>query len=332
MTRYLIALLAMMVSACPTPGFAQQKDIKFTLDFIPLGRHAAWYVALAKDYYKEEGLNVSIVPAKGTADAIRALESGTVELGFIDIPSLVAAGRDEMAIRMVAVNYQQPPYSVFSLDPGANISRPQDMAGKEFSAGNASLIPRIHQAFMKMNNVDPSTLKIINLDPGSLVAALATRKVQSIGLFAMSEKAIKRAVEGAEVKHMLLADHGLDIYSIGIGVRDDYLQRNPDVVRGFVRASLRCWKYALANPQEAAQIQTQYVKTLNPSVVVEELEVVKRLAVVPDTQKNGLGWVDPAKLKRTVDFVNDNFDVSRQRYTAEDIFRSGYLPKDPILP
>jgi NitT/TauT family transport system substrate-binding protein len=233
---------------------------------------------------------------------------------------------------MVAVNYQRPPYSVFSLDPGASITRPQDMAGKEFSAGNASLIPRIHQAFMKLNNVDPASLKIVNLEPGSLVAALATRKIQSIGLFAMSEKAIKRAVEGAEVKHMLLADHGLDIYAIGIGVRDDYLQRNPDIVRGFVRASLRGWKYALANPEEAAQIQSQYVKTLSPTVIVEELEVVKRLAVVPDTQKYGLGWVDDAKLRRTVDFVNSNFDVARQRYKAEDIFRAGYLPKEPILP
>jgi NitT/TauT family transport system substrate-binding protein len=239
-TLVFLAVLAGLLG--PNEVMAQTKDVKFTLDFIPLGRHAPWYVALAKDYYKQEGLNVTIVPAKGTADSIRALESGTVDIGFIDIPSLVAAGRGELAIKMVAVNYQQPPYSVFSLNPGANITRPQDMAGKEFSAGNASLIPKIHQAFMKMNNVDPNTLKVVNLEPGSLVAALATRKIQSIGLFAMSETAIKRAVEGAEVKHMLLADHGLDIYAIGIGVREDYLDANPDVVRGFVRASLRGWR------------------------------------------------------------------------------------------
>ena len=107
---------------------------------------------------------------------------------------------------MVAVNYQRPPYSVFSLNPGANITQPKDMVGKEFSAGNASLIPRIHQAFMKQNGLDPSTLKLVNLDPASLVAALASRKIQSIGLFAMSETAIRRAVKDAEVKmaHMLV--------------------------------------------------------------------------------------------------------------------------------
>jgi NitT/TauT family transport system substrate-binding protein len=332
-TMHLIAVVALAAhSMIPAAGIAQERDLKFTLDFIPLGRHAPWYVALAKGYYKEEGLNVSIASARGTADSIRSLDSGAADVGFIDIPSLVAAGADNSSIRMVAVNYQLPPYSVFSINPGANITRPQDMVGKEFSAGNASLIPRIHQAFMKQNGLDPSTLKIVNLDPGSLVAALAARRIQSIGLFAMSETAIKRAVQDGEVKHMLLADHGLDIYANGIGVRDDFLAKNPDSVRRFARASLRGWKDALANPEEAAQLQAQMVKTLNPTMIAEELQVVRRLAVVPDTQKNGLGWIDRDKLKRTVDFVNANIEVAGRRFSAEDIYRDGYLPQEAIRP
>jgi len=332
-TMHFIAVIALAAqSIIPARGIAQERDLKFALDFIPLGRHAPWYVAVAKGYYKEEGLNVTIASARGTADSIRSLDSGAADLGFIDIPSLVAAGADNSSIRMVAINYQLPPYSVFSINPGANITRPQDMVRKEFSAGNASLIPRIHQAFMKQNGLDPFTLKIVNLDPGSLVAALAARRIQSIGLFAMSETAIKRAVQDGEVKHMLLADHGLDIYANGVGVKDDFLLKNPDLVRRFVRASLRGWRDALANSEEAAQLQAQMVKTLNPTVIVEELQVVRRLAVVADTQKNGLGWIDRDKLKRTVDFVNANIEVAGRRFSAEDIYRAGYLPQEAIRP
>src|SRR5437773_5473460 len=68
--------VAAMIAA---PAWSQERDMKFTLDFIPLGRHAPWYVAVAKGYYKEEGLNVTIVPARGTADSIRALDSGVVD-------------------------------------------------------------------------------------------------------------------------------------------------------------------------------------------------------------------------------------------------------------
>ncbi|MEO7403794.1 MAG: ABC transporter substrate-binding protein, partial [Burkholderiales bacterium] len=111
------------------PASAQERDLKFTLDFIALGRHAPWYVAVAKGYFKQEGLNVTIMPSKGTADAIRNVETGIADIGFIDVPSLVASGAAGAAIKMVAVNYQKPPYCVFSLNPGANVTTPKDMVG-----------------------------------------------------------------------------------------------------------------------------------------------------------------------------------------------------------
>ena len=67
---------------------AQEKkltDITFSLDFITLGRHAPFYVAIDKGYYKEEGLNVNIVPAKGTAQGIQNVEAGIAQIGFTDI-------------------------------------------------------------------------------------------------------------------------------------------------------------------------------------------------------------------------------------------------------
>ena len=327
--RPLLLLLALLL---PAAGMAQETNITFTLDFISLGRHAPWYVALAKGYYRQEGLNVTIVPSKGTADAIRAVDSGLAQLGFIDVPSLVAGGEAAAGVKMVAVNYQKPPYCVFSLNPGANVSSPKDMVGLEFGSSTASFVWKIHQAFMKMNGLDPSTLRVVNIDAAARVPMLAARKVQSIDLFVMSEPSIRRAVKDAEVKCMLLGDHGLDIYANGIGVKDEFLQKNPAVVRGFVRASLRGWKDALADPAEAARLQVQYVKTLDPGIIVEELAIVRRLAVVPDTEKNGFGAMNREKMQRSVDFINNNVEVAGRRLTVEDIYRDGYLPADPVRP
>ena len=75
MFRSLIALVTVLAagatSLLSTAAQAQERDLKFVLDFISLGRHAPWYVALGKGYFKDEGLNVTIMPSKGTADAIR---------------------------------------------------------------------------------------------------------------------------------------------------------------------------------------------------------------------------------------------------------------------
>lgn len=328
-----LAVLGLAVAAAaPAIGLAQEREVKFTLDFIALGRHAPWYVAAGKDYFKQEKLNVTIIPSKGTADAIRALESGTSEFAFIDIPSLVAGGGGASSVRIVAVNYQKPPYCVFSLNPGANVTAPKDMVGLEFGSSTASFVPRIHMAFMKMHGLDPSTLRVVNIDGSARVPMLAARKVQAIDLFVMSEPGIRRAVKDAEPKCMLLGDHGLDIYSNSIGVREDFLKQNPEVVRGFVRAALRGWKDALANPEEAARIQVQTLKALDPQIVVEEVKIVRRLAVVPDVEKNGLGTMNRDKMKRTVDFINANVEVQGTKRTVDDIMVEGFLPKDPIRP
>lgn len=326
------ALLAAALLGGALPALAQERDLKFTLDFIALGRHAPWYVAVAKGYFKEEKLNVTVLPSKGTADAIRAVETGIADLGFIDVPSLVAGGAAASSVKIVAVNYQKPPYCVFSLNPGKNVTSPKDMVGLEFGSSTASFVPRIHQAFMRMHGLDSSTLRVVNIDGAARVPMLAARKVESIDLFVMSEPGIRRAVKDGEPKCLLLGDHGLDIYSNSIGVKEDFLQKNPEVVRGFVRAALRGWKDALANPEEAARLQVQYVKALDPAIIVEELRIVRRLAVTPEVEKAGLGTMNREKMKRTVDFINNNVDIEGRKLTPEDIYRDGFLPKDAIRP
>jgi NitT/TauT family transport system substrate-binding protein len=324
--------VSFVAALAPGVALAQERDVKFTLDFIALGRHAPWYVAAAKGYFKQEKLNVQIIPSKGTADAIKALEANTSEFAFIDVPSLVAGGSAGGSIRIVAVNYQRAPYCVFSLNPGANVTQPKDMVGLEFGSSSASFVPRIHMAFMKMHGLDSSTLRVVNIDAPARVPMLAARKVQAIDLFVMSEPSIRRAVKDAEAKCMLLGDHGLDIYSNSIGVRDDFLKQNPEVVRGFVRAALRGWKDALANPEEAAKLQLQTLKALDQDIVVEEVKILRRLAIVPDTERGGFGAMNREKMRRTVDFINANVEIQGAKRTVDDIMVEGFLPKDPVRP
>jgi NitT/TauT family transport system substrate-binding protein len=325
---------AALAAACvmTTAAQAQQQDIKFVLDFISLGRHAPWYVALGKGYFKEAGLNVTILPSKGTADAIRTVATGTTELGFIDVPSLVAAGSAASAVKIVAANYQKPPYCIFSLNPGANIDTAKKLTNLELGSSSASFVPKIWAAIMEMNGVDSKTMKIVNIDPAARVPMLATKKVASIDLFIMSEPAIRRAVPEGKPVCLFAGDLGLEIYANSIGVNEEFLKKNPEAVKKFVRAALRGWKDTFANPQEAAQIQLQHVKALDPQIIVEEIDILRRVALTPEVQKNGLGLITMERMKRTVDFINKNIEVPGEKLTAEQIYVPGFLPEKPILP
>lgn len=206
------------------------------------------------------------------------------------------------------------------------------MVGLEMGSSSASFMPRIFAAFMKMNNVDPSTLKIVNIDGAARVPMLVSRKVASIDQFIMGEPSIKRAAGDAQVKCLLLGDYGLDIYANSIGVREDFLKANPTVVKGFIRAAFRGWKDALANPAEAAKIQVQYLKALDPQIIEQELQILRRITVTPEVEANGFGGMSRDKMRRTVQFINDNVEVTGTKLTAESIMVEGYLPTPPIKP
>jgi NitT/TauT family transport system substrate-binding protein len=308
--------------------------VVFSLDFIPLGRHAPWYAAVAEGFFKAEGLDVSIIPSQGGAQVIQNVASGTANLGFMGVPEVAIARSTGAPIKMVAVNYQKLPIAVFSLQSGANVTTINQLQGLTLGSGSGSFTPKILQGFMAGHGLDPSTLHVADIAPPARASALLTKQVPSIETFVMARPGLEQAAEGVHEKLQTFvpADHGLQLYSNGIGVTEQYLAKNPDVVRGFVRAALKGWKFAFDNPAKAAQDELQYVASLKPEAIVTELAIVRDLAVTPDTEQHGLGWFDPAQIKSNVDFVAKSIGISGTPPAPTDLYATGFLPDPPIKP
>src|SRR6478752_7666222 len=133
---------------------AQTTPITFSLDFRALGRHAAWFVALDKGYYKQAGLDVNIIAGQGTAQAIQAIEAGTAQVAFSDVAGVVAArANGGSTAKMVAVIYQKAPYAIFSLRDGANARSAEQLAGLEIGSGAGSFTQKVIEAFMAQKGI-----------------------------------------------------------------------------------------------------------------------------------------------------------------------------------
>lgn len=316
------------------PAHAQKMtDITFANDFIILGRHAPLFTALEKGFYKEEGLNVKIVPTNGTAAAIQMVESGVAQLGFIDVPSLVIARANGSTVKVVSVIYQKAPFTVFSLNPGANVKSLKDLEGLKVGTGSGSFVSKIAKAMMRKNGLDPNKLETINVEPSARVAMLASRKIPSVDFYIMSKPGIERAVKDGKVQSLLLADFGLDLYSNGIGAKESYLKEHPEIVKKFVRATLRGYQYAFKNKKEAAVLQRKTAKALNDEITVEELKIVEDLTVTPDVKKNGIGSFTAAKMKSSVDWMVENGGFPKEKAPKpEDVYATGFMPANPVMP
>ena len=135
---------------------AKMTDVTFSLDFIVLGRHAPFYVAIEKGFYKEENLNVNVIAAKGTAQAIQNVEAGLAQIGFTDVASLVVARAEGSTVKVVSVIYQKAPFCFFSLDPGANVRSLKDFEGLKVGSNAGSYISNIAKAMICLLYTSPS--------------------------------------------------------------------------------------------------------------------------------------------------------------------------------
>jgi len=315
---------------------AQEKkltNVTFSLDFITLGRDAPFYVAIDKGYYKDEGLNVNIIPAKGTAQAIQNVESGIAQIGFTDVASLVVSRAEGSTVKVAAVIYQKAPFCFFSLNPGADVTKLKDLVGLKVGSNTGSYITNIARAMMRKNGLDPSTLSMESIEPSARIAMLVTRKIPAIDFYIITKPALERAVKDAKVVTFLFADHGLDLYSNGIGATEKYLKEHPDVVKGFVRATLRGYQYTFRHKEEAATIIQKYAKALKNDITVDELKIVENLTVTPEVQKNGLGTFTAARMKTSVDWMSENGGFPKEKAPKpEDVYATGFLPAKPIMP
>src|SRR5262249_16870236 len=170
--------------------------VVYSLDFIPLGRHAAWYAAVAEGFFREAGLDVNIIPSQGGAQVIQNVASGTANLGFMGVPEVAIARSTGAPIKMVAVNYQKLPIAVFSLQSGANVTTVSQLQGLTLGSGSGSFTPKILQGFMAGHGLDPSTLHVADIAPPARASSLLTKQVPSIETFVMAKPGLEQAAEG----------------------------------------------------------------------------------------------------------------------------------------
>src|SRR3954468_5425028 len=149
-------LAAASVLAAATTASAQT-PIKFSLDFKFEGPAAPFVVAIDKGYYKAEGLDVTVDTAAGSLEPINRVASGTYDMGFGDINSLIKF-RDAnpgTPIKAVFMVYNKPQ---FPLDgrKRRGVTVPKDLEDKKLGAPPPDGAFGQWPIFTQANGIDPA--------------------------------------------------------------------------------------------------------------------------------------------------------------------------------
>lgn len=261
--------------------------------------YAPLYVGVSKGYFKEEGLDVTIVPAGGDEKVFAALLSGSAHLGVSDPLFVAIAGEKGQAGRVVSAVLQGVPAWGLTKDPKiAAIKSPVDLKNYSVATYPApSTNYTLQKRMFKAGGLEPNIKQIAY---GASLAALAAGEVDIILEFEPVASAAE--LQGAH-RVFAMSDYYPDFAITGLTALPQYIDNNPTEVQGAVNALQRGFNFIHASQNEAELISilAARFKNISTATIKVALKYANQVNTFP---KHGIvpkrGWDSAVKTRLEV--------------------------------
>lgn len=297
MMIFAIGATSLYASLGATPVVAEDlKKVTVRLAFSYNGHRSPYLLGVDKGFYKEEGLDVEVLEGRGVTSSMQLLASGEDTFAIIDPPSLMLGVAQGMPLVQVAQMYQVSPNALISWDE-FNITKPADLEGKSVATLQGDMTTTMLYALLAKNGVDASKVKIVASDGGTRNQTFLAKRTEAITGFPNDSYMSLSDTTGGGLRFFTYAEYGIDTMGDGIATRRDTVESSPEVVAGFVRASLRAYEYALEHPEEAIASLKARKDAVNVEVEVEKLKATAVLLHAADDPDGKVGLSDEERWK-----------------------------------
>jgi ABC-type nitrate/sulfonate/bicarbonate transport system substrate-binding protein len=221
------------------------------LDWTPNTNHTGMYVALAKGWYKDEGLDVKILPyASGTAPEV-LVTSGKADVAVSSTEGVVAAAASGNPVVSIAAIIQHNT-SGFLARSDAGIKTPKDLDNKIDGDSASPIEKAILQKIIKSDG-GKGNFTNVNLDVDSM-QALASKKIDFFWAFEGWE-VIQAQEMGLPVVYFPSVKYDIpDYYTPVLVSGPEEIKQKPELLKKFMTATAKGYQYAIDHPEDAAKI------------------------------------------------------------------------------
>ncbi|MAA97752.1 MAG: ABC transporter substrate-binding protein [Stappia sp.] len=327
--RRLIGLV--LAASLAAPAALADTDVKFTLDWKFEGPAAPFFIALDKGYFADEGVNVTIDSGAGSRESIPRVATGAYQMGFGDINALIKLidEQPDLKVKAVMMAYERPPIAIIGRVSQGVTDDPKSLEGKTLGAPPPDAAFGQWPAFAEVAGLDTSKITIENVGFPVREPMLAQGQVDAIFGYSFSSVLNLKAqgIPADDISTILMAEKGLDLYGNVVMVNTDFAEENPDAVKGVVRALVRGYLDAIADPAAAIPHVLERNGVLDKDTEIERLQMaVDGSIATPAARANGFGGVDMEKLSKSMDYLKISMDVSDTPPAAERVFDASFLP------
>lgn len=275
-------------------------DLTLQLKWVTQAQFAGYYVALDKGFYEEEDLNVTINPGGPDIAPVQLLMGGAADVMVDWLPSALAARENGAPIVNIAQPFKSSGLMLTCLKEH-NINSPEDFPGHTlgtwFFGNEIPLYSWMGKLGIPTDGSEGGvTIQKINFN----VDPLLQKQVECATTMTYNEywQVIDAGLTPDDLVVFKYEDEGISTLEDGLYVTEDKLADPAEVdkLARFVRASMRGWKYAEENPDEAADI----VLDNDATGAQTELHQRRMMREIAKLTAGSDGTLDPADYERTV--------------------------------
>jgi NitT/TauT family transport system substrate-binding protein len=315
-TFLLFAVMALILSACGSKGTSNTESvkpassttelipIKLQLKWVPQSQFAGYFVALNKGYYEKEGLKVEIVSGGPDIVSEQQVASGAVQFG-VDWTASMLAHRDQgLPLVQIAQIFQNSASLLISRST-SGIKTPADLKGKVVGnpmGGNEFEVLALFDKY----KLDPAKdMKFVK--QGFTVDQFVNKEIDTMLAMSYNEYFVllDSGFKPEDLSVIDLNKEGTAMLQDNLFTNEEWLAKNQDTAAKFLRASLKGWNDAVANPEEATDIVMKAVAdgSTTRKHQLNMMKEVSKLVIPAGKTAADIGRIDDQLFKRTADIA-----------------------------
>jgi putative hydroxymethylpyrimidine transport system substrate-binding protein len=304
------------------PGAAAAADrVSLRLDWTPWSLHTFLFAAREKGFFRSEDLDVRLYTPAKPQDTLKLVGVGKDHFGLSYQTDTIIGRSEDLPVVSVAAIVQHP-LNVMLTMKESGLTHPKQLKGKKIGSPMIPSDDAFLQTIAQTHGMTMKDFRVVNVG-FNLVPPLLAGKVDAvIGTYWVWEK-VQIELEGKQVNVIRLTDHGVpDFYESVLIASDDLIRKNPNIIRRFLRAADRGWKFVIRDPEAALNILLRKNKDLRPELARQAIQLLIPLV------RNGvpkIGWQTEAKWRELRDYMLDS-KLVRKSVPVKSLFTTSFLP------
>jgi NitT/TauT family transport system substrate-binding protein len=282
--------------------------VTLRLNWVLSGVFSLFYNGRDKGFFRDEGIELTIGEGQGSGRTVQSVAAGSDMFGLADGGSIILAASKGASVRAVMGIMNTSPYTI-SMREDSGVKTVKDLPGRTIAVtpGEAGL--PLLQAIWAANGIDPSSVHLLNVDGSGKLVAVLNKRVDGL-LAGLESQVVILNHKGLKQTVLKYADLGVNTQGVSLFTTNATLQKNPDLARRMVRASIRSLQDALDHPNDVIDAGMRAKPEEDRSLFTDQLQAASTLIYAPgDTQKR-LGFMMAEDWARTLDLMKRYQDLT----------------------